>query len=734
MNVEKLCPGCMTEIENRGQYARCPHCGYNLANMQEAPHRLQPLTLLDKCYVIGRVIGEGGFGITYLGADTSLNRCVAIKEFYPHQFVSRNTLVSNEMNILEGENKRDIEKWRDKSIEEARTLAKFSDLPGVVKVYYTFEANNTSYMVMEYLDGLDLKQYLKQMGEKLPTETVLEMMKPVITFLDQIHSQNFIHRDISPDNIKLTKQGEIKLLDFGAAYNVTNTENKSVSVQLKQGYAPEEQYRSRGNLGAWTDVYALCATIYRCITGYTPPQSIDRCRNDTLLPPSQLGVRITPQQENAIMRGLAVYAENRIRDMKELYACLYSYGTITPPPPPPTPPKPPKPNVGLIIAAIAGGASILLILIVVVVVLVIGSGKSSKQDQTEAPPEIEETTVQEETADETNEEEAISIVETEFTNENIRLGDECIAQNDFFNGFNYYLKVTKSDPDYQVAYERIHQHLNSYVEYAKSIGEQAEEQPNYDNYVKAIEQLDEACNYLDQMIEIYPEFYEEFCEEILYLTASTELSFANYSIERAANYSNQRNYEEAENLLVSVHQYIVNRPQTEWHNQFMPGYEASYHKTFAQNANAKTSVLRQMGYGAADIASYVYGVLAETDYNCYSIELYDVYAQEAGIMYPVEKMKYSGDYIIPDSDVRELSREEISGLSRTNLRMARFEIYARHGRRFSDINSVQNYFDSKNWYIGRIDPTVFDEGTLSEVEKANVRLIAQYEIERGYIY
>ncbi|MCM1538607.1 MAG: protein kinase [bacterium] len=330
MEFDKLCPGCMRIVEEKQSIEICPHCGYDLKNTKIVPHQLKPFSILNGKYLTGKVIGEGGFGITYLGMDLTLEMAVAIKEFYPNGFVTRDAAVSPEVTIFAGQNMQDIERWRDNFIREARSLAKCNNLEGIVKVQEFFYENNTAYIVMEYVDGTTMKNYLKQNGGKLPADRVFHMIEPVIRSLQQVHETGLIHRDISPDNLMITKQGQVKLLDFGAARDVSGAAEKSLSVMLKRGYAPEEQYRSRGRQGAWSDVYALCATIYKCLTGVTPLESVERLRDDNLKMPGELGVILPAEQEEALQKGLAVCAEDRIQSMRELYQALYGGRRVQP--------------------------------------------------------------------------------------------------------------------------------------------------------------------------------------------------------------------------------------------------------------------------------------------------------------------------------------------------------------------------------------------------------------------
>ena len=243
MDLNRLCPGCMSELTDAQNQSICPYCGYRFDTEQEEPaHRLKPHTELNGKYVIGKVLGEGGFGITYLGYDLTLEMKIAIKEYYPAGYVTREVQNGNTVTTFTGEKKEFYLNGKEKFIHEARTLAKFSMLPGIVSVRDYFEANNTSYIIMEYLDGDTLKSYLRKCGGRMPLATVMEMMQPVIRSLEEVHKQGLIHRDISPDNIMILKNGSMKLLDFGAARAVSGPQaDQSLSVMLKPGYAPEEQ-------------------------------------------------------------------------------------------------------------------------------------------------------------------------------------------------------------------------------------------------------------------------------------------------------------------------------------------------------------------------------------------------------------------------------------------------------------------------------------------------------------
>ena len=312
----KYCKYCMSEIDDNASV--CPKCGKDLTS-EDPVHHLRPGTLLAGKYVVGTALGEGGFGITYLGINKKLDLKVAIKEFFPFGYVHRVATASATVTErTEAADERFFEKGRDRFLAEAKTLAKFNNENGVVSVYDFFEENNTAYIVMEYLEGETLKAYLNRKGVLSYDET-LSLLMPAMKSLSKVHEKGLIHRDISPDNIMLTED-KVKLLDFGAAREAEG--NKSLSVMLKHGYAPEEQYRRKGEQGPWTDVYALSATIYKCITGTTPDDAAERMHKDELKPPSAFGAQIYPLCEAALMKGLAVDADNRYRSIGELITGL----------------------------------------------------------------------------------------------------------------------------------------------------------------------------------------------------------------------------------------------------------------------------------------------------------------------------------------------------------------------------------------------------------------------------
>ena len=318
MAEKNYCFHCMHELQDV-TLIKCPFCGDDVYP-KTPTHQLRPGTVLVGEYLVGRALGQGGFGITYIGRDLKLDRVVAIKEFFPAGYSNRNNEVTNTITITQNGNGT-YDAMKRRFLDEARVLAKFGGIPGVVNVMRFFSANNTAYFVMEYLRGTDLKHYVNENGP-MTGQQLFPLLRPAIQALEKIHAEDVIHRDISPDNLMLQSDGTLKLLDFGAAREFQG--DKSLSVELKHGYAPPEQY-SGGGQGPWTDVYALCATIYYCLTGVKPQASVQRAMDgDELKKPSELGAKLETWQEAAILRGLNVRKDKRYQSMQELEDALYT--------------------------------------------------------------------------------------------------------------------------------------------------------------------------------------------------------------------------------------------------------------------------------------------------------------------------------------------------------------------------------------------------------------------------
>lgn len=308
--------------------------GIDHLNCKQNTRCLAINTILAGKYLVGPVLGQGGFGITYLGYDLNMETHIAIKEYFPVELVSRDTTTMHGDKVLSLSDEKSVtyQQGLKKYVAEAQNVSQFSEMPGVVSVKDFFYENETAYIVMEYIDGISLKDYLKEKGGRLSEEETLTIMKPVLEALVKVHDAGIIHRDISPDNIMLTFEKEttdgrilksVKLIDFGAARMTTKNDQKSLTIILKHGYAPEEQYRTHGEQGPWTDVYAVCAVMYRMLTGETPVQAMDRMFKDELKGFDECNVNINANTSAAILKGLAVKKDNRIQDIGELIGILY---------------------------------------------------------------------------------------------------------------------------------------------------------------------------------------------------------------------------------------------------------------------------------------------------------------------------------------------------------------------------------------------------------------------------
>lgn len=311
--MQRYCYQCMTPLQNA---AHCAFCGFD----NGAPHperragHLPCGTVLSGRYWLGRAVGEGGFGVTYSGLHTALEKRVAVKELFPSGVACRAadavtvTAAPGNEALFCG----DLGRF----LSEAKIAAAFSGEEGFVSVTDCFRENGTAYLVMDHVDGCTLKEYVNRSGCFSP-QTLVTLLLPVMRSLAAMHARGFLHRDVTPDNILYGAHGRMTLTDFGSACPYTGGER--AVPPYKDGFAPVEQRRRDGVQGPYTDVYALCATIYACITGRVPESAAD---GSLPLAPSRLGVKILPQQERALLHGLAAQPKDRTPDMETLMAEL----------------------------------------------------------------------------------------------------------------------------------------------------------------------------------------------------------------------------------------------------------------------------------------------------------------------------------------------------------------------------------------------------------------------------
>ena len=386
----KRCYGCMAELETEG--AVCPHCGYDNTNgpADQPSHVLPCGTILNGQYVVGRSLGQGGFGITYIGYDLNLELPVCIKEYYPEGAAMRSANKSRMVYWGTSENAEHLKQSRKSFVKEAQKAVKLRDVNHVVSVWDVFYENETAYIVMDYIKGETLKDRMLRTQKPLEEKECVELLKPVIEDLEKVHELGIIHRDIKPDNIMLRENGEPVLLDLGAAkdlYKSTPNGAPSSNLVVSQGFSPVEQYRENGEIGSWTDVYAMSATIYYCLTGRVLPPAIDRMFEDKVDFHT-----LSPALAAVLEKGLAIRHGDRCQTMGELLNALCAAVEDGQPKPEPKPesksaPKP-KPEAKPKRWIVALGAAAVLLVIAILVVLKPGSEKQKEEsipEQATAP-------------------------------------------------------------------------------------------------------------------------------------------------------------------------------------------------------------------------------------------------------------------------------------------------------------------------------------------------------------
>ena len=326
------CFGCMEEIQGYP----CPHCGFDPRRVTGIEYALPVGTILAGKYLVGRVLGQGGFGITYVGWDIALERKVAIKEYYPSGQVSRNPGSRGLTWYTSVQSQQAKQNGTQIFLKEARKMSKVDDIPNVVRVRDLFQENETAYIVMDFVEGETLKARLEKTGP-LPWEQAKGIFLPAIQAMEQVHQAGLVHRDISPDNLMLTPGGKVKILDLGAAKDLSVNNGASSMQVAKGGFSPFEQYTQRGSSGPWTDVYAMAATVYYTLTGKLPPVATDRVVEDTISWEEPGLKALSAQALEALQKAMVISAKTRMQSMEELEKGLYSTAVKPEPAPAPQP-------------------------------------------------------------------------------------------------------------------------------------------------------------------------------------------------------------------------------------------------------------------------------------------------------------------------------------------------------------------------------------------------------------
>ncbi len=305
----------------------CPHCGFDPDKYEKSVIYTLPLmTILHGRYLVGKSLGAGGFGITYIGYDLTLQMPVAIKEFYMRSNMFRDSTMTTVVTMT-SQNTSDIQLMESnyrRFREEALTLARLNDLPGIVHVYDTFEENNTLYIVMSHLPGPTLKDYVKQRGGKLSWDETIKLVTPVIQSLGKLHELDLLHRDISPDNMMFGRDRKLCLIDFGGAKQsyLEHGDQRSSIALMKPGYSPVEQMSSEGIQGPWTDEYAMAATIYYCLCGQAPVDALSRVTGKEYVSVRKRNTSVTADQDAVLAKALSIQPGDRYPSMEAMLAAL----------------------------------------------------------------------------------------------------------------------------------------------------------------------------------------------------------------------------------------------------------------------------------------------------------------------------------------------------------------------------------------------------------------------------
>lgn len=302
---------CMMDLEPGVRI--CPHCGYDQQGEAQPEHALKRNTILYGRYLVGNVIGQGSFDITYVGYDLKLETKVAIKEYYPAAAASRTGSLSARIRWDYG-NADEHTKGIERFVKEARKMAALDAVPSIVRVWDVFEDNDTAYIVMDFVEGVTLKQYLLKHGV-MSWEACRSLLFPILESLAVMHDRGFIHRDISPDNIMVQTDGTARLLDMGAAVDVRATQGQASMPVVKRNFSAPEQYTETEELGSWTDVYSMAATMYYCLTGRVVPEPMERTYSQKpIIFPENCS--IPGEVKNALLGAMELSRDSRLRDMR----------------------------------------------------------------------------------------------------------------------------------------------------------------------------------------------------------------------------------------------------------------------------------------------------------------------------------------------------------------------------------------------------------------------------------
>ncbi len=722
-----FCYSCFCEKSDAK--AVCPNCGYSEEQDGDRyPLALPHGTILNGRYILGRVLGQGGFGITYVAQDWKTKQLVAVKEYLPDSICTR--VGSHSVKSHSGEQSESFCYGKECFLNEAKTLAKFAGHPNIVQVYSYFEENGTAYFIMDYVKGVSFQTYIQNEGGRIDWQKAQEILLPVMDALSLVHSRGVIHRDVTPDNIYITEEGTVKILDFGAARYSMGDKSRSLDIVLKHGFAPKEQYTRHGRQGAYTDIYSLAASFYYAITGRRPPDSIDRIEEDDLVSPDSLGINIPNYVEKALLKGLEVQPSDRFQNMEQFKIALSGgmqkkyedtdsvsreYDSI-PPVQMDFTQQPPSQAAGAETVIqyskeeapfvkpemkiwkqkwfipIFSGVAVLFVIAGGIIAVLSNKNKALKEKES-----------QQQTASENVVEEGV-FLNLDDVSKNDKEEEQTVELTDSYEdlywifgrqsdliGEKELLFFLYDDFDNDGTHEAfgiigISVGLNLYddvdIYFVSSDGEIKNIRPEQDFY-----------GYLGEMeVDVGEEKF------IVWELSAGDIDSVSY--------------------VFGVKDGMAYEPNISRRcMEFGPSeYRDLYSATILDWSDGVRDYITEYYLFDVETHSFVvtenlYAVSREARYYC-GVEFYD-------------------DYVLEDSDKRYYDKYELKNLGLEQLKIARNEIYARHGRRFLDAE-LQSYFDACSWYIGTIEPEDFDqEKIFNEYEKANVLVLKECEEKLG---
>jgi len=703
---------------------------------------LEANAVLKDRYQIKSVLGRNALGVTYEGADTGSGSHVVIRELFPEGLCCR-TQDSAEVTGSEA-----FAGKKEQFLRQMRILAGNTGLEGIADVYDVFEEHGTAYCVIEYVEGISLEKYLSQSGKQFPIKRIKELTLPIVKSLSALHDAGVLHQNISPDNLIFTNKGNLKLIGFGCMEGQISEEGK--------GYVPVELYRRQQECGPAADVYSLCASIYRCITGVVPQDAYERLNNDQLKKPSQLGIEIDAGDEAGLMMGLNIYEEKRFRTMTALQNAFYRSqkppvnppikavsqpvppaGAVSQPIPQPVPPAEPVPPAGMIIQTHSNsdaapkqkksGNGGMIAIAAVGGILIVGLGisafllgkdmfpKTSKVDK--GTKAVAEQETEEDSTEEGQQEEKPN-VGSEY--------EDMLAAGNFTGALDGILALDTTDmtaEEKDILSDILSRAVTGqYTEFENRLNEKQ----NAGDFDSAFAAVDEELALYDRLSANSMAAQYVNRQQVEDKRNGIKQSHMDYLLgTKLEDAVRQGNEEEFDSLMTSVQAYV---------NEGMMSQEEFDTKKTSACARfvlEKIAAMNNAGAAAAEIVTYINDHLYDTGNNCNVLEYWDYYravmGQGAGDPATVRSASNSG-YLLPDSSTRNLTTGDISGLSKDALRLAIYEIFARHGKIFQD-QAVSKYFSAFSWYQ---PSAAYDESTLNTFEKFNLNLLIEYQKSKGY--